>query len=145
MTSAAYGGILFSIKGGPSGRPSSLNPRRRPLRSIRRAGGRETTLRVPVGGWERTRGFAALNCPVSLTEGRAQSATSSVEFASGLIRAQSAPQSRVMENKSYMTVREAANRLAVNPVTVRRMVRRGELQAIQIGRRYRIVLTPVTK
>lgn len=41
---------------------------------------------------------------------------------------------------AYLNVREAARLLSVNPVTVRRMVRRGELQAVRVGRQYRVLL-----
>lgn len=41
---------------------------------------------------------------------------------------------------SYVTVREAARCLSVNPVTIRRMVRRKELQAVRVGRQYRVIL-----
>lgn len=43
----------------------------------------------------------------------------------------------------YLTVSEAARLLSIHPVTVRRMVRRGELQAARVGRQYRVLLPEV--
>lgn len=37
-----------------------------------------------------------------------------------------------------LTPEQAADVLQLNPETIRRMIRRGELQAVQIGRRWRI-------
>lgn len=48
-----------------------------------------------------------------------------------------------MTSRNLVTVREAADRLAVHRVTVRRMILRGELQALRIGGRYRVRLPEV--
>lgn len=38
-------------------------------------------------------------------------------------------------DQTYLTVREAAARLRVHPLTIKRMIHRGELEAIQVGKR----------
>jgi excisionase family DNA binding protein len=38
----------------------------------------------------------------------------------------------------FLTVAQAAHRLQVNPETIRRMIRRGELPFVRIGHTYRI-------
>lgn len=39
---------------------------------------------------------------------------------------------------TLLTTQEAADRLKVHPETVRRMIHRGELEALPLGRQYRI-------
>lgn len=41
---------------------------------------------------------------------------------------------------NYITPKEAARQLSVSPKTIIRAARRGELQAIQIGRQWRVRL-----
>jgi len=43
----------------------------------------------------------------------------------------------------YLTVSEAARLLSLHPVTVRRMARRGDLQAVRVGRLWRVLLPQV--
>ena len=42
-----------------------------------------------------------------------------------------------MENE-YLTIKEIANKLRVNPVTIRRLIYSGELIAVKVGGTYRI-------
>lgn len=42
-----------------------------------------------------------------------------------------------MDDRKLLTVEQLAERLAVNPMTVRRMVNRGQLPAVRIGRAIR--------
>ncbi|MDF2703549.1 MAG: integrase family protein [Rubrobacteraceae bacterium] len=43
-----------------------------------------------------------------------------------------------MQQDDYLTVAEAATKLRVNPVTIQRLCRSGELDALRVGRAYRI-------
>ncbi|TEU10579.1 MAG: DNA-binding protein [Anaerolineales bacterium] len=45
-----------------------------------------------------------------------------------------------MDERDYLTTRDVAERLGVNVSTVRRLIRRGELQARQVRGVYRIKL-----
>ena len=42
-----------------------------------------------------------------------------------------------MDDRKLLTVDQLAEKLAVNPLTVRRMVQRGQLTAVRIGRAVR--------
>lgn len=45
---------------------------------------------------------------------------------------------RWMTDKTYYTISEAADLLAIHPMTVRRMIRRGEIAFVKVGSHYRI-------
>lgn len=45
---------------------------------------------------------------------------------------------RRMTDKTYCTINEAAELLGVHPVTLRRMVKRGQLKAMRVGRLWRV-------
>lgn len=42
-----------------------------------------------------------------------------------------------MDERNLLTVEQLAKRLSVNPMTVRRMIRRGQIAAVRIGRAIR--------
>ncbi len=46
-----------------------------------------------------------------------------------------------MSEKQFWTVEEAAAILALHPETIRRMIKRGELDAVKVARRLRIPQT----
>lgn len=49
----------------------------------------------------------------------------------------------IILRQTYMTVKEAAERLRVHPETIRRLVRSDELRAIKIGRIIRISVAAI--
>lgn len=50
-----------------------------------------------------------------------------------------------MDLKKQMTVKQAAERLDVDIETIRRAIRAGKIEAIQLGRGYRIAETALEK
>jgi excisionase family DNA binding protein len=50
----------------------------------------------------------------------------------------------IMQEQVF-SIEEAAQLLKVNPMTIRRMIKRNELQATQVGRQYRIPASEVNR
>ena len=48
-----------------------------------------------------------------------------------------------MSEKQFWTVEEAAAVLALHPETIRRMIRRGELKAVKVARRFRVPFSAI--
>lgn len=51
----------------------------------------------------------------------------------------------IMQQEQVYSIDEAAQMLRVHPDTIRRMIKRGELQANRVGRQYRIPRSELEK